>query len=351
MKGSKERVRRLLNGEKPDRAILCDFISNDAIYRHFNGGVNVKDNDKLEALRLIGEIMDCSRFYQFAPNSESVSVVNGHKVEVKRWTTWTDHKVYASAEEYAGTKREYIKDVRARMDNITLAKDCPDLLKATEFANAIGNDFFYVPSVGSVNLMTIYAEIGLEQFSYYLADCEDVIIEQMRLYTDFYCRIPDLLPPDWPFEMIFIGDDIAYKSGLMLSPDWMRKNFFPLLSRIIDAWHKCGFKVQFHSDGDLNLIMDDLVAAGIDALNPIEVAANMDIADLHHRYPHLILVGGIDCSWLLPHGKPAEVRDAVEKAIEDSEGKIMIGSSSELGNEIPLENFLAMRDTTLNYKY
>ena len=84
MQGSKERVRRLLNGEKPDRAILCDYISNDAIYRHFNGGVNVRDNDKLEALRLIGEIMDCSRYYQFAPNSESVSVVNGRKVETKR---------------------------------------------------------------------------------------------------------------------------------------------------------------------------------------------------------------------------------------------------------------------------
>jgi hypothetical protein len=38
--------------------------------------------------------------------------------------------------------------------------------------------------------------------------------------------------------------------------------------------------------------MDDLVDAGIDALNPIEIAAGMDVADLQRRYPKLIFVVG-----------------------------------------------------------
>jgi len=107
---------------------------------------------------------------------------------------------------------------------------------------------------------------------------------------------------------------------------------------------------MFHSDGNLNEILDDLVEAGIDLLNPIEVAAGMDIALIHRRYPHLILAGGIDVSTLLPFGSPQQIKDAVRKAIEDAEGKIMIGSSTELHNDIPLANFLAMREAVLEYR-
>jgi hypothetical protein len=97
--------------------------------------------------------------------------------------------------------------------------------------------------------------------------------------------------------------------------------------------------------------MDDLVAAGIDGLNPIEVQAGMDLADLHTRYPALIFFGGIDVSHLLPFGKPQEVQDAVVKAIEDTEGQILIGSSTEVINQVPLENFLAMREAAMNYNF
>jgi uroporphyrinogen decarboxylase len=107
---------------------------------------------------------------------------------------------------------------------------------------------------------------------------------------------------------------------------------------------------MFHSDGNVNPIMDDLLEAGVDVLNPIEIQAGMDIADLHRRYPSLIFAGGIDVSQLLPFGSPQQVQDAVVKAIEDSEGKILVGSSTEVLPVVPLENFLAMREAVLNYQ-
>ena len=151
--------------------------------------------------------------------------------------------------------------------------------------------------------------------------------------------------------MVFTGDDIAFKSGPLLSPAWLRKHYFPRLKRVIDALHKRNKKVMFHSDGDLNLIMDDLVDCGVDVLNPIEVAAGMDIKDLHARYPSLVFAGGIDVSQLLPFGTVQEVKDAVTHAIEDSEGRILVGSSTEVFNSVPLENFLAMRETAMSYRF
>jgi hypothetical protein len=76
----------------------------------------------------------------------------------------------------------------------------------------------------------------------------------------------------------------------------------------------------------------------------------MDVGELHRRYPQLLLVGGIDVSQLLPFGSPEEIRNIVVRTIEAAEGRIMIGSTTELHDGVPLENFLAMREAALNYR-
>jgi uroporphyrinogen decarboxylase len=97
--------------------------------------------------------------------------------------------------------------------------------------------------------------------------------------------------------------------------------------------------------------MDGLVEAGIDGLNPVEISAGMDLADLHRRYPHLVFAGGIDVSHLLPFGNPQQVRDTVVEAIEVTEGQILVGSSTEVFNIVPLANFLAMREAAMGYRF
>lgn len=41
-------------------------------------------------------------------------------------------------------------------------------------------------------------------------------------------------------------------------------------------------------------ILNDMVKAGIDDLNPIEVIAGMDVGELRRKYPRLTLMDGID---------------------------------------------------------
>jgi uroporphyrinogen decarboxylase len=199
--------------------------------------------------------------------------------------------------------------------------------------------------------MGIWSEVGLEPFSYYLYDCEEVIVEQLEYHTVHACRWVGGLPADDPFECVFVGEDIAFKNGPMVRVKWLEKHYFPRLARVISSLHAKGKKVMFHSDGNLNAIMDGLVEAGIDALNPIEITAGMDLGDLHRRCPRLVFAGGIDVSHLLPFGTPQQVRDAVVKAIEDTEGQILVGSSTEVFNIVPLENYLAMRETAMGYRF
>ncbi len=89
--------------------------------------------------------------------------------------------------------------------------------------------------------------------------------------------------------------------------------------------------------------MDNLVATGIDGINPIEVAAGMTVRALRERYPRLCLTGGVDVSQLLPLGTPEEVRTACRENIAATGGVgYFLGSSTELHWEVPLANIMAL---------
>ena len=119
--------------------------------------------------------------------------------------------------------------------------------------------------------------------------------------------------------------------------------FFDEVAMLCEACHSRGVKVVFHSDGYMMDLLDDLAASGIDGLNPIERAAGMDIFEIRRRYPELALVGGVDATHLLPSAAPEEIRRQTRKIIREtgSEGRLLIGSSTEVGSDIPLENYLA----------
>ncbi|WP_041643901.1 uroporphyrinogen decarboxylase family protein [Mahella australiensis] len=146
--------------------------------------------------------------------------------------------------------------------------------------------------------------------------------------------------------------DIAYKNGPIFSPTFLRKEFFPRLKRLNDTYHEAGVKCLFHSDGNLMPIMDDLVAAGIDGINPMEVIAGMSIKEVRQRYGHKIFItGGIDVSQLMAFGTPEEVRQACVQAIEYAGGiGYFLGSTTELHPDIPAENILAMVEVAHTYK-
>ena len=348
-----ERVRRLLQGELPDRPPLYDVIRNDAIIEYFGGSELAPDTAQRTVIDAHSAALDATKSFYRLPEFEpgTTDAKDGiRKVVSRRWTTWTEHVTYRSTDEYVRAKTEETAKPWdwTESDEDMLRESVDVWLDLKSRSGDIARSF-NLP--GPPRLDGMFSEVGLEAFSYFMADCPDVINRQIEFRFEKILQALEHLqvPPD---ALIFDeACDMAFKTGLIFSPSFLRSSFIPGYTRLCSALHKRGRKVIFHSDGDLNEILDDLVEAGIDLLHPVEPMAGMDPGEIHRRYPDLILCGTIDVSQLLPFGTPEEVSDQVRRNIDVTEGKIMVGSSTEVNNEVPLKNYLALRDTVLDYQY
>jgi hypothetical protein len=351
MQNSLERVRTVIRGGLPDRPPLYDLLRNDAVLSHFAGKKLTLENREEVVYAAYAPAIDATRPLVRLPEAErTVTLEDGRQQRYFRWTIWNEEKRYADAAAYAAAKRAELDAYDPAWNAEKQAGMDATLAKIADDRRWLG-EVFYFPGIPGPGLQGIFGEVGLAAFSYYLADCPAIISELLERNTVRAIAWIEHLPEDHGIEAGMLGDDMAFKSGPLLRPAWMRQHYFPRLARVIAAHHARGIKVLFHSDGNLNPILGDLVDAGIDGLNPLEVLAGMDIADIHRRHPHLFLCGGIDVSQLLPLGAPQQVRETVRRSIEAAEGRLMVGSSTELNNEVPLANYLALRETVLETRY
>ncbi len=146
-------------------------------------------------------------------------------------------------------------------------------------------------------------------------------------------------------EIISLGDDYAHNHGPMMSPAHFEEFIQPRLRKMIDAIHEGGALCLKHSDGNLWLILDMILDAEPDALNPIEPVAGMDMAEVKaHCGDRVCLAGNIDCGALLSHGTVEDVEKAVRECIAAGGpgGGMILCSSNSIHSSVKPENYLAM---------
>ncbi len=343
---SEERVRATLAGRVPDRPATFDCLMNDAIIRHFAGEEPDLADPKPVVHRAIAAALDSTRIIVVYPQAEGRETrADGSVIRKARWTTWYPH-AFASAADAE-------QSLRAQ---IPLIQESPpyDLSGATalyrETRAGLGDTFLFA-NYGLKTGLMLYSSIGLECFCELLADCPEVVSDYIEACTAHSVASIEALriPPE--IEAVFDCEDIAYRGGPLFSPAFLRREFIPRLERIADAWHRKGLRFIFHSDGNLMPVLPDLVAAGIDGLNPIETQSGMTVAGIRRVAPDLLLIGGIDCSQILPNGTPAQVRAETRKVLREAGPRILVGASSETHNAVPLENYLAFLETVHHWQW
>jgi uroporphyrinogen decarboxylase len=146
-------------------------------------------------------------------------------------------------------------------------------------------------------------------------------------------------------EVIVLGDDYASNLGPLMSPAVFEHFILPRLTKMIDMIHEEGAFCIKHSDGNLYSLLEMIVSAGPDGINPIEPAAGMELKEVKRRVgDRVCLSGNIDCGHLLPHGTVDQVREAVRRAIADAApgGGYLLSSSNSIHSSCHPRNLVAM---------
>ena len=112
-------------------------------------------------------------------------------------------------------------------------------------------------------------------------------------------------------------------------------------------------RIIMHACGNIVDLIEDYIEIGVDALNPMQVAAaGMSPAELKARAAGRIAFwGGIDSQWLLPKGSPDDVRQAVREMwdVMGPAGGYVLGAVHNIQDDVPPENVWAMFDEAARY--
>ncbi|MFQ6132398.1 MAG: uroporphyrinogen decarboxylase family protein [Armatimonadota bacterium] len=329
------RIVRSLHHEEGDRVPIWDLIDNRPTYDHFAPG----ETDALKASVAVyhGLGIDlCRGFtFPFAEEQEGTRREDGgFEYTVLGRTHWISKRPWQTPADLAEVK---IPEVS--VDHY-LEKDLPRFLEQRE---AFAPRTMLVPG-GGCGYHAAYGHVGTVLFLEAIYEARDEVERLVWAFNQHAVARAQAFADANLCPIYFIGDDIAYKGATMASPQFLRETFIPALARTCGPVKKAGMKVIFHSDGYVMEVLDDMIEAGIDGLNPIEPLAGMDIGYLKKRYgKHLVLVGNVDCSQLLPLGSVEEIREGVRACLHAAAagGGHFIGSSSEIVPATPLENVLA----------
>jgi len=167
--------------------------------------------------------------------------------------------------------------------------------------------------------------------------------ERFKLLIDKFALISIYHMGKWAITdvpVMICHDDLASSIGPTFNPQWYRQYIFPWYPKIWAPIKKTGRKVIFCSDGDITLLLDDLVKSGVDGfmIEPIT-----DLKYLARTYgKEKIIIGGIDTR-VLTFGTPEKVRGEVEKITDlmgECPGYFYMAAGSLPGN-IPVENLEA----------
>jgi uroporphyrinogen decarboxylase len=187
--------------------------------------------------------------------------------------------------------------------------------------------------------------MGLVPFCYALADQPDLVDAVIERVSDTIYRVVDDLVDEPYVGGVFMGDDLGYASGTLVSPRILRQKFLPQTKRIVDRVRGAGKLFILHTCGNVYTIMADLIDLGIHAKHSFEDKI-LPVEEVYRRWgDRLALVGGVDVH-LLTSGSEAEVRHRTREILEvcGKGGGYVLGTGNSVANYIPLHNYLAMLD-------
>jgi uroporphyrinogen decarboxylase len=156
-------------------------------------------------------------------------------------------------------------------------------------------------------------------------------------------------------DIILFGDDLGMQNGPQMSRAMYQEFFKPRHARMWQrAKELADVKVQLHCCGGVRPLLPDLIEAGLDAINPVQISCvGMDPRGLKNDFGDRLTFwgGGCDTHLILSRGTPEEIRRHVKEqiAVFAPGGGFVFQQVHNILADVPPENVIAMFDAAREF--
>lgn len=355
---SKERVAIALNHDEPDRIpVSALFVPEmqEKLSKHLGLDMNMTEGSVALANDLVCElgIRLGNDLVKVQAGMESMFYVPGNDEYTTNWGV-----VLKRVENSTGVYTENIRGPLQGDDSLLDSYCIPDPLQSEIYEEPkrilakYGNDYW---TVGSV-------QISIFEAAAHLRGLPEVMMDMM-VNKDYAHKLFDKVM-EFPLQagkqfiemgvdMIWCGDDVAMQSTMMISLDLWREFFKPRYARMFAEYRKArpGIKICYHSDGNCEAILDDMIEIGLDVINPIQ-PLSMNPADIKRRYgKKLSMFGAVDIQYTMPFGSTTELEEEVKSLCETcgKGGGFIISPSHYLQADVSVEKVLKYYEFARRY--
>ena len=203
--------------------------------------------------------------------------------------------------------------------------------------------------------MYLRSLMGPEQLLYMVYDNPELVHACMQQWFTLADNIIARHQQHLSFDELFIGEDICYNHGPLISPDMIREFLVPYYQQLltnmrrrqIDKSRHIGFQVD--TDGFCEPVIDLYRELGMTHMSPFEVASNCDVIRTGEKYPDLRISGGVDKRIL------AQGPDAIDRMIDrifpvmQKRGGYLPTCDHGVPEEVSLKNYMHFRKRCLEF--
>ena len=245
---------------------------------------------------------------------------------------------------YPVTSRAEWKDYRRRLEGYDPARHAQKL--AALAANDAERDYpLGMWLGGTYGYMRNWW--GMEGISTLLYDDPALVEEMVECLTRLSLEALEVvLSAGITLDWVMFWEDMAYKTGPLVSPTMYRRFCMPFYHRVMERVRKAGINlVMLDSDGNIDELIPLWLDAGVWVMHPMEVAAGMDVTAVRRRYGKQVgFFGGIDKQVLA--STPEEIRHTVEPILRECfrTGGFIPACDHAIPPDVSLSNYRCYRE-------
>jgi len=196
---------------------------------------------------------------------------------------------------------------------------------------------------GGMYFAFLNEHMGTERLMYAYFESPKFIHQVNEMLCSLCEKALKTVLPEFRIDQVGYHEDMAYKTGSIISPRMFREFMTPYYKRVTKIAYEHGIDLHvMDSDGNISELIPLWLECGINTMTPVEVAAGMDVVELRRTYGReLRMIGGFD-KRILASTREA-IRDEVERLRPVIEaGGYILGCDHGVPHDVPFENYCCL---------